>query len=59
MEQTDKCFNPYENAWPTNPHPFDLSKSIGKCGECNRKLYQADMYCCMNPKCPIQPKVTC
>ena len=29
---------------------------VAKCGECGRLIYMIEAYCCMNPRCPVQPK---
>lgn len=33
--------------------------AVAICGECGRTVYQMEMYCCMNDRCPVQVKVTC
>lgn len=41
-------------------HPADLpgNKAVAVCGECGRTIYQIEGYCCMNSRCPVQPRIT-
>lgn len=37
--------------------PVLPNKPVARCGECGRDIFRADMYCCMNDRCPVQTKV--
>lgn len=32
--------------------------AVAICGECGRTIYQVEGYCCMNNRCPVQPRIT-
>jgi hypothetical protein len=42
---------PHPEDWPGNP-------AVAKCGECGRTIHFIENYCCMNARCPVQPKFT-
>lgn len=39
---------------PSDEDPFAI-----KCPKCQRDLSKCDLYCCPDPKCPVQTRVTC
>lgn len=40
---------------PKHQAPCDPNPVIAICGECGRKVYMVEGYCCGNSSCPIQP----
>lgn len=36
--------------------PYETNPVIAICGECGRKVYKIEGYCCQNGRCPIQPQ---
>jgi len=43
----------------SNPHDLVGNPAVAKCGECGRIIHRVEGYCCMNARCPVQPKGTC
>jgi hypothetical protein len=42
--------------WPTLP---DANPDVAKCGECGMVWKAVMHYSCGNPRCPMQPHITC
>lgn len=41
-----------------SPHDLPGNKAMARCGECNRIIYQIEGYCCLNTRCPVQPRIS-
>jgi hypothetical protein len=41
---------------PDYPDDLPGNKAVATCGECGRTVYQLESYCCMNARCPVQPR---
>lgn len=41
---------------PDHPDDRPGNKAVATCGECGRTVFQIEHYCCMHPRCPIQPR---
>lgn len=39
--------------------PFDPDKPVARCGECGMLWKRVMHYSCGNPRCPMQPHITC
>lgn len=39
--------------------PYEPNPVVAICGQCGIELRKVMMYCCMNSRCPVQPRVTC